>query len=195
MAARGLRILRVAKAVGGAARLAAGQVTMRCAIGPAGFSTRKREGDGATPVGRFALSGGFFRADRLPRAASSLQLQRMQKIDGWCDAPGHASYNCPVRLPFAASREPMWREDGVYDVVIVLAHNQRPRIQNGGSAIFFHLARDGFPPTAGCIAISLADMRRLLPRLARGCRMQVGCDAGCISAQRRLPRRRTIPSA
>ena len=68
----------------------------------------------------------------------------------------------------------MWREDHAYDVVIVLSHNQRPRLQNGGSAIFFHLARDGYPPTAGCVAISLADMRRLLPRLARACRMRIG---------------------
>lgn len=174
MAVTGLRVLRVAKALGGAARLAAGQVVLRCAIGPAGFSARKREGDGATPLGRFALLGGFFRADRLRVEGSSIKLRPLRKNDGWCDAPGHASYNRPVRLPFAASHEPMWREDGVYEVVILLSHNQRPRIQNGGSAIFFHLARDGFPPTAGCIAISLADMRRLLPRLARNCWMRIG---------------------
>ena len=174
MRVRGLGMLRVARAAGGTARLSAGQVVMRCAIGPTGFSARKREGDGATPVGRFALLGGFFRADRLRAGVSGIKLQPVRKHHGWCDAPGHGRYNRPVRLPFAAGHEAIWREDGVYDVVIVLSHNQRPRVQNGGSAIFFHLAREGFPPTAGCIAISLADMRRLLPRLARGCRMRIG---------------------
>ena len=174
MPVRGLSILRVSKAAGGAARLAAGQVVLRCAIGPAGFSARKREGDGATPIGRFALVGGFFRADRLRARTSGIKLRPIRTCDGWCDAPGHGRYNRHLQLPFAASHEALWREDGVYDMVIVLSHNQRPRIQNGGSAIFFHLARDGFPPTAGCIAISLADMRRLLPRLARRSWMRIG---------------------
>ena len=175
MASRLVSILRVAKAVGGAgaARLRAGQVVMRCAIGPAGIRAQKREGDGATPLGRFALQGGFFRPDRL-RAISALGLQSMRQADGWCDAPGHARYNRPVRLPFAPSHELLWRDDHVYNLVILLSHNQRPRVQSGGSAIFFHLARDGYPPTAGCVAIGLADMRRLLPRLARACRMRIG---------------------
>ena len=94
--------------------------------------------------------------------------QRIRRDDIWCDAKGHALYNRPSRLPLAASHERLWREDHVYDVILVLNHNSRPRRQGRGSAIFFHLARSPPAPTAGCVAISPAAMRRLLPRLAAG---------------------------
>jgi L,D-peptidoglycan transpeptidase YkuD (ErfK/YbiS/YcfS/YnhG family) len=86
---------------------------------------------------------------------------------GWCDDPASPAYNRLVKLPFSGSHEEMWRADGLYDLVIVLGYNLSPRRKHRGSAIFLHCARDGFPPTAGCIALRLGDLRRLLPRLSK----------------------------
>lgn len=140
----------------------------RCALGRAGISAFKREGDGATPLGRLHLLGGYIRSERHPIRRSGLALKPIRADMGWCDAPADASYNRPVRLPFGASHEKMLRGDRLYDVCIVLGWNIRPRRRNGGSAIFMHLARPGFQPTEGCIAVERRVMLRLLPHLSRG---------------------------
>jgi L,D-peptidoglycan transpeptidase YkuD (ErfK/YbiS/YcfS/YnhG family) len=148
-------------------RLQAGAVVMPCAIGAGRIRHTKREGDGATPAGRLLLLQGFFRADRIVRPQTQLPLRALRPQDGWCDDPAAASYNRPVRLPNRCGHEDMWRADGLYDVVIVLDYNMRPRQKGRGSAIFLHCARPDLAPTAGCIALRPADMRRLLPRLGR----------------------------
>ncbi len=139
---------------------------LRCAIGKGGIRAVKREGDGATPLGPMRLLSAFVRRDRPRRLVSSLALDPIRPGDGWCDAPGDRNYNRPVRLPYGASHEKMRREDHLYDVVIVLDANIRPRRRGMGSAIFFHLARPGYTPTEGCVAISAHDMAWLLPRLS-----------------------------
>ena len=68
----------------------------------------------------------------------------------------------------------MWREDNLYDLVFVLDQNFSRRAKGLGSAIFFHLARPGLTPTAGCVAISETDMRKLAPRLAKRARFVIG---------------------
>lgn len=100
-------------------------------------------------------------------------MRRIQSEDGWCDAPGHACYNRPVRLPFAASHEQMRRADGLYDIVLVIDHNQQPRTGRGGSAVFLHIRPPDHGPTAGCVAVSLRDMKLLLQRLKRGSRILI----------------------
>ena len=156
-----------------AGRLIAGPLAIRCALGTGGIQRRKREGDGATPAGRFRLLTGFFRADRLPRPVSALPLAALSRDTGWCDDASAAAYNRPVRLPCRSRHEIMWRQDRLYDLVIVLDYNIKPCRKGRGSAIFLHVAGDNDAPTAGCVAISPADMRRLLPRLARDCLMIV----------------------
>ena len=150
----------------GRGRLSAGGVTIPCMLGPAGVRQDKREGDGATPAGRFALLFAYLRQGARGLRPRRLPARITRRDDLWCDAPGHALYNRPARPPLRVSHENLWRADGVYDVVIVLNYNLRPRRQGRGSAIFFHLARETPAPTAGCVAISAADMRRLLPRLS-----------------------------
>jgi L,D-peptidoglycan transpeptidase YkuD (ErfK/YbiS/YcfS/YnhG family) len=81
----------------------------------------------------------------------------------WCDAPDDANYNRPVRAPFLPSHETMTRPDQLYDVCLVMDWNVTSRRRYGGSAIFFHLAKPGYPPTEGCVAIAFRDMQRLLP--------------------------------
>ncbi|MFC3692445.1 L,D-transpeptidase [Chenggangzhangella methanolivorans] len=144
-----------------------------CALGPAGTVTTKREGDGGTPRGRLALRRLFRRADRGPRPPSGLDTRTIRTTDGWCDAPGHRRYNRLITLPFSASHETLWRDDGLYDLVVELGWNDRPATPGRGSAIFLHAARPGFSPTAGCVAVEPRFLRRLVARLARGAWLDV----------------------
>lgn len=145
--------------------LSAGGRSFACALGRGGMSSRKREGDGATPIAAMRLMDGYFRADRIKRPACALVLNPLGPRDGWCDAPGDANYNRPVRLPYPAGHETMLRDDRLYDVCLVLDWNLRQRRRNAGSAIFLHIARPGFSPTEGCIAVAPETMRWLLPRI------------------------------
>jgi L,D-peptidoglycan transpeptidase YkuD (ErfK/YbiS/YcfS/YnhG family) len=171
-----LKTLRVLARPGERARgwLVAGPLRFPCALGPAGIVRAKREGDGATPAGRFAVLWGYYRPDRARPDAGGAPLQPLRRDTGWCEEAASANYNRAVSLPAAAGVDRMWREDGLYDLTFVLDYNLRPRSKGRGSAIFFHIARPGLTPTAGCIAIRAADMRKLAPRLARGARMWIG---------------------
>ena len=115
----------------------------RCALGPAGVvdAADKREGDGATPAGLWPLRRLLYRSDRLARPETALEARALRPDDGWCDAPSDRNYNRPVTWPYAASAEQLWRDDGVYDVIVVLGHNDAPVIAGAGSAIFLHIAR------------------------------------------------------
>lgn len=144
-----------------------------CALGPAGPVTRKREGDGATPVGRWKLQKVYYRADRISRPITSLPVRAMRRDDGWCDAPTDKNYNRLVTMPYHASAENMWRDDHIYDLVVVLDHNSLPRIRNGGSAIFIHLARGGYTPTQGCIALAPRELKMLLEACGPGSSLTV----------------------
>jgi L,D-peptidoglycan transpeptidase YkuD (ErfK/YbiS/YcfS/YnhG family) len=146
--------------------LAAGGKVVPCALGRSGVSARKREGDGATPLAAMRMLGGYFRPDAGMPRHGGLALASLRRDDGWCDAPGDANYNRPVKLPFVPSHEKMWRADRLYDAVVVLDWNIRPRARNRGSAIFLHVAKAGFRPTEGCVAIAPQAMRWLLPRLS-----------------------------
>ncbi|ODN72112.1 L,D-transpeptidase family protein [Methylobrevis pamukkalensis] len=145
-----------------------------CAIGRSGMRAPKREGDGASPAGRFALLHGYYRADRGLKPASRLPLRPIRPGDGWCDAPGDRNYNRPVRLPYPASTETMRRGDHLYDIVLVMDANVTRRVRGRGSAIFLHLARDGFRPTEGCVALRRGDMLRLLSKIRTGTRIVIG---------------------
>ncbi|PNG26967.1 L,D-transpeptidase catalytic domain protein [Methylocella silvestris] len=149
-----------------AGRLQAADLSLPCAIGSAGVRHDKREGDHASPAGSWRLLYGFFRADRHAPRAPLLPMRAARRQDGWCDDPASALYNRRVATPFASSFETLWRDDRLYDIVIVLDYNIHPRRKGRGSAIFLHCARDGFAPTEGCIALRPQDFRRLLPRLS-----------------------------
>jgi L,D-peptidoglycan transpeptidase YkuD (ErfK/YbiS/YcfS/YnhG family) len=145
------------------------------ALGRGGISAFKREGDGATPRAEMRVLSGFWRADRLARPATRLSMCPIRADMGWCDAPFHAAYNRPVRLPFGASHETMRRDDHLYDIVLVLDWNVSSRRAGAGSAIFMHLARPGYLPTEGCIAVAGKDMIRLLRIIGPGTRVRVEC--------------------
>lgn len=139
-----------------------------CALGRAGITHRKREGDGATPAGRFRIVDLWMRADRVAPIRTLLRRRSIRPGDGWCDDPGVPLYNRAIRLPSPASHERLWREDALYDLVLTLDYNLRRPRRGRGSAIFFHQARADWRPTAGCVAIRPEALRRLLPRLGVG---------------------------
>lgn len=145
-------------------RLCLGDQHYPCWLGRNGLAHRKREGDGKTPIGVWFLDQCYFRPDRLKPPPSGLKFVPLQRNMGWCETPVSAQYNQQVRLPFPFAHESMWREDGAYDIVISTTHNKRPRIRGFGSAIFFHLLREGGSHTAGCIALRMLDMRKVLAR-------------------------------
>lgn len=148
----------------------------RCAIGRTGVRIDKREGDGATPAGSFPLRQLLWRPDRVAAPLSGLPLRPIAPDDGWCDDPADPAYNRPVRLPYSASHERMWRDDGLYDLVIVVGHNDAPVVPGHGSAIFVHVAEADYAPTAGCVALALADLQALVAACRPGDRLRIEPD-------------------
>ena len=136
----------------------------RCALGKGGVTPAesKHEGDGATPLGVWPMRQVFWREDRLARPATGLPIDALIPEAGWCDDPSSPLYNFPVALPFPLSHEKLWREDGVYDVIVVLGYNDDPPVRGKGSAIFLHVARLDYSPTEGCVACARADLLALL---------------------------------
>lgn len=153
--------------------LLSGGLAMPCALGRSGCRARKREGDGATPIGRWRLLQVLYRPDRVQRPRTRLPVRAIRPRDGWCDAPADRNYNRAVRLPYPASAERLWREDNLYDVVVVLAYNIHPRTLRRGSAIFMHVARPGLAPTEGCVALPRAQLLGVLAGLQRGAELRV----------------------
>jgi L,D-peptidoglycan transpeptidase YkuD (ErfK/YbiS/YcfS/YnhG family) len=145
-----------------------------CAFGRSGIAVRKREGDGATPMGRFPLGRVFFRPDRGTRPQTALPTVPLAPDLGWCEDPESPLYNRLVRLPAASRHERMWRDDRLYDICVEIAYNDDPVVKGRGSAIFLHLARPGLPPTEGCVAVAERDMRRLLSRVSPGAMLRIG---------------------
>ncbi|MGD9478965.1 L,D-transpeptidase family protein [Shinella sp. G-2] len=145
-----------------------GSLRIPAAIGRSGRTSRKREGDGATPIAAMPLLSGFLRGDRVASPKTGLPLRRIRPSMLWCDEPRHPSYNRLVRAPFKPSHEEMQRRDELYDICLVLDWNVTARKRHAGSAIFFHLIRPGYEPTAGCVAVARRDMLRILPHIGRG---------------------------
>jgi L,D-peptidoglycan transpeptidase YkuD (ErfK/YbiS/YcfS/YnhG family) len=163
-----------------ARRLRIGELDLACRIGKAGSVTAAngREGDAKTPLGEYRLRFGLYRADRLPTPQSfglksDLTFRPLREDDGWCDAPDDTAYNRFIRLPYTAkgkqvSHETLWREDGAYDIILVMSHNDSPPTPNLGSAVFIHIAQPDDRKTLGCVALAPEEMVQLLPYLKMG---------------------------
>lgn len=135
---------------------------VKCALGKGGLSITKVEGDGATPVGNFPLRRVLYRGDRLAEPASKLPIEAIEADGGWCDDPDDPLYNQQVRLPYPGNCEALWREDSLYDVIVVLGYNDDPTVPGKGSAIFLHVAGPDYATTEGCVALKLPDLVELL---------------------------------
>ena len=145
--------------------LIAGALAIPVALGRGGIRANKREGDGGTPRGSVRLRRLWWRADKYPRPHTSLPTQRIGAEDGWCENPADRHYNRPVKVPQHSDADRLKRKDDLYDFIIEIDHNTRPRVAGRGSAVFIHAARPGLAPTAGCVALELNALRRLLARI------------------------------
>lgn len=154
-------------------RMFAGETVLPCALGWSGVTRQKREGDGASPAGTWPLRHVLFRPDRIARPVTELAVHALSPTDGWCDDPADQRYNRPVQLPYGASAEALWRDDGVYDLIVVLGYNDDPPHPGLGSAIFLHLATPDFGPTAGCVAVDRAALVWLLSRCGPRARLEI----------------------
>ena len=159
----------VVEAVAGATtgRALLGTQEFPCALGRSGIFREKQEGDGATPVGRFAFRQVFYRADRDAKPQTTLPCEALTPKDGWCDDVADAAYNRHVDLPCAARHEELWRADELYDRILVIGHNDAPAIPGKGSAVFLHVARQDYAPTEGCVAFAKSDLDEILAQLSQ----------------------------
>ena len=148
--------------------------TAIAAVGRGGVRTDKREGDGATPAGTYPLVFGLFREDRIRPPPSRLPMQPLAPHDAWVDDPADSQYNRLVTVPYPARTERMWRDDEIYDLVVVIGYNMEPVISGAGSAIFLHIARPNFSATEGCIAIDRMVLVSLIPLLGPGSMITIG---------------------
>jgi len=137
-----------------------------CALGRGGMGVKECEGDGLTPLGVWSIRQGFYREDRIKKPKSCISFTSITKDMGWCDAPQDLLYNQLVKLPFESSHEILWRDDPLYDLILVLGYNDAPVISGKGSAIFMHIAQQEYTPTAGCIALNQSDLLEIITNLA-----------------------------
>jgi L,D-peptidoglycan transpeptidase YkuD (ErfK/YbiS/YcfS/YnhG family) len=149
---------------------------IHCALGRAGVRKIKKEGDGVTPVGDFSLRRVLYRPDRLDAPKTDLPVSPLTPKCGWCDDPDHMLYNLPVTLPFNASHEVLWRDDHLYDLIVVMGHNDDPPVPKAGSAIFFHVATEDFQPTEGCVAVATPDLLAILSECDPSDRLSISAD-------------------
>jgi L,D-peptidoglycan transpeptidase YkuD (ErfK/YbiS/YcfS/YnhG family) len=149
-------------------RLVLAHGARRAALGKGGVVALKREGDGATPLGRFPIRQVLYRGDRMKPPRTPFPIRAIRADDGWCENPSDRNYNRLVRLSPNSSADRLTRDDHLYDLILVLGHNDRPRVRGRGSAIFIHFARPNYAPTAGCIALSRRDLSMLLAELRHG---------------------------
>jgi len=162
-----LPFVRVRRAAGDPRRgwLTAGGWTVPVALGRGGILANKREGDGGTPKGTYRPLRLWWRADRHVRPRTHLPARPIRAEDAWCEDPRDRRYNQPIRLINGQAGDRLTREDHLYDFIVEIDHNAGPRIAGRGSAVFLHLARPNFSPTAGCVSMTKSSMLRLLRRM------------------------------
>jgi L,D-peptidoglycan transpeptidase YkuD (ErfK/YbiS/YcfS/YnhG family) len=170
-----IAVIRVASRPGARTRgwLAIGSLRIPVALGRSGIAANKREGDGATPRGSFRLVRLWWRADRLPHPRTRLPVRRIGRNDAWIEDPGDRRYNRAVERTPHEPGDRLWRTDNLYDLIIELDHNTRPRVAGRGSAVFIHVARPGFGSTAGCVALERKRLSWLLSQVGPKTRITI----------------------
>jgi L,D-peptidoglycan transpeptidase YkuD (ErfK/YbiS/YcfS/YnhG family) len=173
---RPLSAIRISPAAGDPRRgwlIADGQA-VPVALGRGGIKANKREGDGGTPKGTFRPRRLWWRADRHPRPRTFLAVRAIKPEDTWCEDPESRHYNQPVRRHRDQDGDRLKRDDHLYDFIVEIDHNSSPRIKGRGSAVFLHLARENFGPTAGCVSMTRSSMLRWLRRLGPETKIVIG---------------------
>src|ERR1700722_17149913 len=173
---RPVRTVRIRAAAGNPRRgwMTAEGLTIPVALGRGGILANKREGDSGTPKGTFRPRRLWWRADRHPRPQTFLPVRAIRPDDAWCEDPTSRHYNQPIRRDRSREGDRLERADHLYDFIVEIDHNTSPRIAGRGSAVFLHLARENFAPTAGCVSMTKSAMLRLLARLGPDTRIVIG---------------------
>jgi L,D-peptidoglycan transpeptidase YkuD (ErfK/YbiS/YcfS/YnhG family) len=133
----------------------------KCSLGLNGLNKTKKEGDKSTPIGIFSLGNLFVRTDRIKNLKTNFHYISIEKTMAWSDDPNSKDYNKLIKVN-SDHREIMFRNDHIYDLILVINYNMHPIIPNKGSAIFIHISKDNNTPTQGCVALNLDDFREIL---------------------------------
>jgi L,D-peptidoglycan transpeptidase YkuD (ErfK/YbiS/YcfS/YnhG family) len=147
--------------------LQAGDKVYRATYGHNGIGKKHREGDGISPEGVWPLRRAFYRSDRMEKPETGLPIDVLKPNYAWSDVESDPQYNQLVMLPNPVIEEHLWREDGLYDLFVVIGYNDDPIIVGKGSGILLHVARPEFSPSAGCACVSLPDLLEIAPHLDR----------------------------
>jgi len=138
---------------------------IKCAIGKTGINKFKEEGDNSTPKGKLSFTKVLYRADKIRNFSTKIKKIEIKKNMGWCDDPTSKFYNKLILFPFKYRAERLYRDDDIYDIILVTNYNSKPIKKNKGSAIFIHIAKKNYSSTKGCIAISKRNMIKILSKI------------------------------
>ena len=142
----------------------------RARAGYAGFSADRREGDGTTPLGTFAIGPTVYGLD--PDPGLRLRYHRLRCGDWWDGDSTSPTYNrfrhmaCGATPPFAGRSEALWRATVAYREFAFIEYNASPARPGRGSAIFLH--DDLGHATNGCLSLPRPRLLQLLRRLRPG---------------------------
>ena len=142
-------------------------IKFKCALGKSGIGKKRIEGDNITPKGTFKIIKIYYRKDRIKKINSVFKIIEIKKNMGWCDDPESKKYNQLIKLPSKYRHEKLFRNDRIYDLMIVLNYNMSPVIKNKGSAIFIHIAKNNYNKTKGCIALKKKDLIEIVTKIKR----------------------------
>ena len=139
----------------------------KCSIGKRGIGYKKKEGDLITPKGRYRIKYILYRKDKVKRILTKIKKIIIKKNMAWCDDPNSKRYNKLIKLPSSFSYEKLYRNDNVYDIILVLNYNMKPIIKHKGSAIFIHVSKSNYKKTEGCVALKKTHLLKILKQLKK----------------------------
>lgn len=146
-----------------------------CLVGRNGpiDADRKREGDGCTPLGRWALGQGFYRSDRIGKPVGGLDWRAIAEGDCWCDDAADPRYNMFIpgddpEAPRHGQGGTLWKAGHEYDAIVFLHYNANPAMPGKGSAILLHGWREGATSSGGCVVLPNDVLRRLAGEFVQG---------------------------
>ena len=145
----------------------------RCALGKAGIRKKEKEGDNVTPKGIFKITSIYYRPDRIKNIITAEKKIKIKKNMGWCDDPDSHFYNQQIGLPNKFGHEKLYRNDHLYDLILVINYNTNPIIKNKGSAIFIHIAKKNYKKTKGCIALKRANLIQLVSQIKKNTKIKI----------------------
>jgi L,D-peptidoglycan transpeptidase YkuD (ErfK/YbiS/YcfS/YnhG family) len=145
----------------------------RCALGKAGIKNKEKEGDNITPRGIFEITKILYRPDKIKKIKAFIRPIKIKKNMGWCDDSKSDYYNQQIKLPNKFGHERLYRNDNLYDIILVLNYNTNPIIKKKGSAIFIHVSKNSYKKTKGCIALKKKHLLKLIPLIKKNTKIKI----------------------